>query len=79
LLSSSPRSNGANVFPEPVTPNTHKGLIIGLGCAVGALLIGIIIVIILLVKQKKATAERRGVLYGETAANPSGELLADHE
>lgn len=51
LLSSAPRSNGNDVFPQPVTPpSSHKGLIIGLGCAVGALLIGILIVVVLLVR-----------------------------
>jgi hypothetical protein len=51
LLSSAPRSTGSDVFPSPVVPsNNHKGLIIGLGCAVGALFIGIIVVVVLLVK-----------------------------
>jgi len=74
LLSSAPRSTGSDVFPGPVVPNSHKGLIIGLGCAVGALFIGIIVVVVLLVKQKKAAAARGEVIYG---TNPSGELLAD--
>ena len=76
LLSSSPRTNGNDVFPVPSpTPKTHTGLIIGLGCAVGALLIGIIVVVVLLVKQKRSNGEIPTEAYG-TATNPSGELLA---
>lgn len=54
LLSSTARTTGSDVFVIPPTPpsptvKSHKGLIIGLGCAAGALLIGIIVVIYLLV------------------------------
>lgn len=59
LLSSTARTTGSDVFPSPSpTPTTYsKGLVIGLGCAGGALLIGLIIVVVCLVKQKKKTAE----------------------
>jgi len=61
LLSSSPRTTGTDVFPSPTptptptpTPETYsKGLVIGLGCAGGVLLLALIIVVICLVKQKK--------------------------
>jgi len=49
-------------------------LIIGLGCAVGALLIGIVVVIWILVKKSKEQQARNQLVYGGTAANPSGEL-----
>jgi branched-chain amino acid transport system permease protein len=44
LLSAAPRSTGSDVFPQPApTPETYsKGLVIGLGCAGGALLLGLI-------------------------------------
>jgi len=55
LLSSTARTTGSDVFVIPPTPTvkSHKGLIIGLGCAAGILLIGIIIVVVLLVQAKK--------------------------
>ena len=51
LLSSTARTTGADVFVIPPSPTvkSHKGLIIGLGCAAGVLLIGIIVVVVLLV------------------------------
>jgi hypothetical protein len=62
LLSSTARTTGSDVFPVPPTPTPtptsySKGLVIGLGCAGGALLIGLIIVVICLVKQKKKTSD----------------------
>ena len=60
LLSSTARTTGSDVFPSPSptpTPTNSKGLVIGLGCAGGALLIGLIIVVVCLIKQKKKTAE----------------------
>jgi hypothetical protein len=61
LLSSTARTTGSDVFPSPSptpTPTSYsKGLVIGLGCAGGALLIGLIIVVICLIKQKKKTAD----------------------
>ncbi len=65
LLSSSPRSTGSDVFVIPPSPTvkSHKGLIIGLGCAAGVLLIGIIVVVVLLVQAKKKE-QQRAVLYG---------------
>ena len=78
LLSSSPRTNGNDVFPTPSTPKTHKGLIIGLGCAVGALLIGIIVVVVLLIKQKRNNGPIPNEAYGDaTPLNPSGELRSN--
>ncbi len=53
LLSSTTRTTGADVFVIPPSPTptvkSHKGLIIGLGCAAGVLLIGIIVVVVLIV------------------------------
>lgn len=65
LLSATARTTGSDVFPSPSpspsptpTPTSYsKGLVIGLGCAGGALLIGLIIVVVCLIKQKKKTAE----------------------
>ncbi len=64
LLSSAARTTGSDVFPSPApTPTTYsKGLVIGLGCAGGALLIGLIIVVICLIKQKKK-ADTMEVVY----------------
>ena len=58
LLSAAPRSTGSDVFPQPApTPDSYsKGLVIGLGCAGGALLIALIVVIICLIKKKPRTA-----------------------
>ena len=69
LLSAAPRSTGSDVFPQPApTPETYsKGLVIGLGCAGGALLLGLIIVIVCLVKQKKKTEELE-VVYAANAS-----------
>lgn len=55
LLSSTARTTGSDVFVIPPTPTvkSHKGLIIGLGCAAGVLLIGIVVVVYLLVQAKK--------------------------
>ena len=77
LLSSTPRTTGSNVFPTPAPPPTtySKGLVIGLGCAGGALLIGLIIVVVCLVKQKKRTEELE-VIYstnGSTVQRESSE------
>jgi hypothetical protein len=47
-----------------------------LGCAVGALFIGIIVVVICLMKQKKK-AEEREVIYG--AMNGSGSVRGDSQ
>jgi hypothetical protein len=75
LLSSTPRTTGSDVFPQPApTPTTYsKGLVIGLGCAGGALLIGLIIVIVCLVKQKKKTDDATKLVYeNETLQRNSG-------
>ncbi len=65
LLSSTARTTGADVFVIPPSPTvkSHKGLIIGLGCAAGALLIGILVVVYLLVQAKKKERQR-AILYG---------------
>lgn len=68
ILSSTPRTTGSDVFPTPAppapTPDTYsKGLVIGLGCAGGVLLIALLVVIYCLVKQKKKTEEAQGVVY----------------
>lgn len=65
LLSSSVRTTGSDVFVIPPSPTvkSHKGLIIGLGCAAGVLFIGIIVVVVLLVQAKKKE-KQRAVLYG---------------
>jgi hypothetical protein len=62
LLSSAARTSGSDVFPSPPSPTYSKGLVIGLGCAGGALLLALVVVTICLCKKKNST-EAEDLVY----------------
>ena len=65
LLSSTARTTGSNVFPSPVTPTTYsKGVVIGISCAAGALLIALVVVLCICnQKTKKQKTEADELVY----------------
>lgn len=65
LLSSAARTTGTDVFPSPVTPTTYsKGLVIGISCAGGALLLALIVVsCVCYQKQKKQRTDADELVY----------------
>ncbi len=65
LLSSTARTTGSNVFPSPVTPTTYsKGVVIGISCAGGALLIALVVVsCICYQKTKKPQTDADELVY----------------
>ena len=64
LLSSAARTTGSNVFPSPNTPTTYsKGLVIGLGCAGGALLIALIVVVCVCIKKRNSPSDADELVY----------------